>query len=40
MKIVIIIFVPVNVLYDNHTCAMLLILQRTSIRNTQYVLFK
>ena len=40
MWIVIILFVPFNVLYDNHTCAILLILQHTSIRNIQYVLFK
>ena len=40
MWIVIILFVPINVLYDNHTCAILLILQHTSIRNIQYVLFK
>ena len=35
-----ILFVPINVLYDNRTCAILLILQHTSIRNIQYVLFK
>ena len=33
MKIVIIIFMPVNVLYDNHMCAILFNLQRTSISN-------
>ena len=36
-KIVIIIFVPNNVLYDNHMCVMLFILHRTSISNTNSI---
>ena len=33
MKIVITIFVAINVVYGNHTCEILLILQRTSTSN-------
>ena len=33
MTIVTIIFVSINVLYDNHMCAILFILQHTFIRN-------
>ena len=33
IKLVMIIFVPINVLYDNHMCVILFILQHASIRN-------
>ena len=33
MTIVMLIFVPVTILSDNYTCAILFILQRTSINN-------
>ena len=39
LKIVIIIAVPINVLYSNHVCAILFILQRTSISNILHILF-
>ena len=40
MKIVVIIFVAVNVLYDSRMCAILFILQRTSVSNILRILCK
>ena len=40
MKIVITIFVAINVLYDNRMCAILFILQRTSVSNILRILCK
>ena len=38
MKIVIIIFVPINLFRDNHMCATLFIFQRISISNNIYMI--
>ena len=40
MRIVIIIFVSIHVLYDNYMCAILFILRRTSIDDILCVIFR